>query len=110
MASGSIRARNVDMQLPANLARIMTANATSLSQWLGDIKLEDPLRRKAICYVIKQRLVSAEWVAAQRTAAGGNPVNAEASVIMSARMQEALPLVIAAPAPMMGLFGCPRRQ
>jgi len=117
MAPGSIRARNTDAKIPAGVARIVTANAGSLAEWLGEPLMAGkkgvvphPIRRKAITFVIKKRLCSPQWVAAANSSTGVDPTVTMASTIMVARVQEALGLSVAAPAPVMGLFGCPRRQ
>eukprot|EP00972_Heterocapsa_arctica_P057944 8548853-Heterocapsa_arctica.AAC.1 len=116
MSPGSIRARNTDIKLSAGVARIMTANATSLADWLG-LKImggrrtvPNPTQRKSITFVITKKLCSQRWRDAVSSSAGVDSTVADATAIMTARMQAELPLVVAPPAPATGLWGCPLRR
>jgi hypothetical protein len=85
-----------------------------LQEWLGPkFVASKPIRRKCIVFVVTKRLCSDRWLASVRGEIAGqeplDPTIATTTTIMNERYQLA-GLEEAAPAPVMGLFGCPRRQ
>jgi hypothetical protein len=60
--AANIRARGSNARLSPDTARIMTSNASSLEEWAGGrIPFSLPLRRKLICFVIREPLVPVAW-------------------------------------------------
>jgi len=112
--SGSLRARNKDIKLPEGVARIITANAKNMEEWVGKkIPCSDPLKRKSIAFIITKPLCSDGW----RSQTCGS-VEKDASVeAISHVMMNSMPSSSSQPSSssdlpantLMSLFGCPQR-
>jgi len=69
----TVRARNLDIKLPARVPRIFTGNAESVSLWLGSsIQWSLPLQRKSIYFQVSRPLCSDAWRANAQALAGSD--------------------------------------
>ena len=92
---GSVRARNGDIQLIAQMPRIFTGNADSIDDWCGSrFEWSLPLQRKSIVFQVVNRLVSNQFRSSVNTAAADDSsIVAQQSAIMKRVFQCALPPV-----------------
>jgi hypothetical protein len=86
---GTIRGRNSDVVLSHSVARIITGNASSPTEWVGKtVSWSAPLRRKSVAFQIRAPLCSAAWrVQTPVSSADSASAASTASAIMLARVR-----------------------
>jgi len=110
---GTIRARNQEIKLCEGVARILTANASTASEWCGrSIKWSDPLARKTMVFQVTAPLCSRVWVNSLSSAVSSCGPSQQASILLRSRLAAAgVEAPVQQPVAPTGLSSllCPRR-